>query len=78
IGDALDERRSLIGETTARNDAIASTLALQTAETLLQVDQMLAGLARDITELPDDGQGFGPRLHEILARRAASEPGIAS
>lgn len=78
IGDVVDERRSLIGETTARNDAIASTLALQTAETLLQVDQMLAGLVRDIADLPEDGQGFSPRLHEMLARRAASEPGIAS
>ena len=78
VSDVIDERRGLIGETTARNDAIASTLALQTAETVLQVDHMLAGLARDIADLPDEGLSFSPRLHDMLARRAASEPGIAS
>ena len=80
ISGIYDERRNLIAETMVRNDAIAATLALQTAETLLQVDQMLAGMVRDIADLhmPVDGPGFHPRLHDVLARRAASEPGIAS
>jgi signal transduction histidine kinase len=78
VGDVFDERRALIAETTARNDAIAATLALQTAETLGQVDQMLAGLVRDIAVLPAAGTPGAPRLHDILARRISSEPGIAS
>lgn len=77
IGDALEARRSLIGETTARNGAIAATLALQTAETLRHVDQMLAGLALNIADLPEDAPDYMARLKDTLARRAASEPGIA-
>ncbi|MFZ8390692.1 hypothetical protein ACO1L1_14170, partial [Staphylococcus aureus] len=78
INDLRNERREIVNEAAVRDRAIASTLALQAAQTLNQIDQMLRTLARDIAVLDPEGPRRDLRIHDLLARRAESEPGVAS
>lgn len=78
INDLRNERREIVNEAAVRDRAIASTLALQAAQTLNQIDQMLRTVARDIAVLDPALPRRDLRIHDLLARRAESEPGVAS
>lgn len=78
VNDLRNQRREITNEAEARGRAIAATLALQAAQTLTQIDQMLRTVARDIAVLGPDVPRRDLRVHDLLARRAESEPGVAS
>lgn len=78
INDVYNARREIIGEALARDRATAATLALQAAQTLTQIDQMLRTLARDLAVIDNGLARRNLRIHDMLASRAESEPGVAS